>query len=65
MTTEPRRGRPERVIDEAKFKALCEEWTRGNLTARQVQRRMELPARTFYRMAKRRGYSRNQEAAGA
>lgn len=46
------KGRRKIPVDEKQFRAVCALWKKGDITAREAQRRLGLKADTFYRRIK-------------
>lgn len=46
------KGRKKLPIDETKMRTVCAEWRKGNITAVEAQKQMELKPNTFYRRVK-------------
>ena len=46
------KGRKPKEINEEKFKRMCAEWRRGEITAVSIQREFKITAQTFYRWVK-------------
>lgn len=46
------KGRKPKEINEEKFKRMCAEWRRGEITAVSIQREFKISAQTFYRWVK-------------
>ena len=46
------KGRKPKTINEEKFKRMCAEWRRGEITAVSIQREFNITAQTFYRWVK-------------
>ena len=42
-------GRQKIKIDRTKFESICKEWRKGNITATEAMKRLELKPNTFYR----------------
>lgn len=48
-------GRKAKVINEEKFKRMCAEWRKGEITAVFIQREFNITSTTFYRWVKAKG----------
>ena len=48
-------GKPKKSIDETKFRAVCERWKKGEITARAAMNELQLKPNTFYRRVKELG----------
>ena len=46
------KGKPPIKVDESLFKAVCQRWKNGEITAKQAMQRLELKPNTFYRRGK-------------
>lgn len=46
------KGRKPKTINEEKFKRMCAEWRKGEITAVSIQREFNITAQTFYRWVK-------------
>lgn len=49
------KGKPKAKFDETKMRAVCAEWRKGNITAVEAQKRMDMKPNTFYRRVKEMG----------
>lgn len=55
------KGRQPIKVDERQFRAVCELWTRGEITAVKAMKRLDLTSSTFYRRVKQYGIEKPSE----